>query len=649
MKYSVSGPSTPSGFSSETRVLRRNGATFGALLLGLGGLFLGTIAGCNGSAGIPNLTQSAAPLEGNASYGGPRMVTPRFGHTSTSLEDGSVLVIGGTDERFLTAVDTAEIFDQSARVDLALPTPESISGDFLDQDIDGDIIALSNGGRFYHTATAIDDNKVIVIGGTDSIFFGDAEENSEIFDPLTRSFDNPDLILDPDDDIITARLLHTADVLPNGKLIVIGGQEFETVVVPGQVNVNGIPTQTQNAYTSVKEIEIFDPATLVFETAVDNNFFAAVLTTPRGRSNHLTVPFAGFDNLLGTGDDVLGIIGGYETLSAESLASPETLIPWQEITTKQTSMDFYFSAGGTVSFAQGLALAHRCNGGKGINLGSRRQTTPSGSFGVSNAALIFGGDSDYFSCPEGSVGGGGATVDLSDLLVGTYTGFGPANGARFTRIDTGAQANWVFDSSPICWPPPILIAFNRSHADGVMIDMVRVRDNQPFIGSVIVTAGGQDQSFRQPCTPTITNSCQGLIEGFTFFDPFFHPDIFEDDIDGDGEPEVFPWQFEEFGTNLNPLGLAGTWVNYDDNIPTGQDLTGYFDPNAEPTVTLNLPRVYHTMTRIPGEDGLNGTIDDRIVIIGGTNEYWPGGTGLGDDALANSCEIFVPPDAGSAP
>ena len=34
---------------------------------------------------------------------------------------------------------------------------------------------------------------------------------------------------------------------------------------------------------------------------------------------------------------------------------------------------------------------------------------------------------------------------------------------------------------------------------------------------------------------------------------------------------------------------------------------------------------------------------NRIVAIGGTGQYLPL---FGDDALANSCEIFLPPDAG---
>ena len=73
------------------------------------------LIGCHGSGdAIPNINNAAAFLEDDAVVRGPGMVTPRYGHTATVLGDGTVLVAGGTDERHLTSLDTAEVFDQGA-------------------------------------------------------------------------------------------------------------------------------------------------------------------------------------------------------------------------------------------------------------------------------------------------------------------------------------------------------------------------------------------------------------------------------------------------------------------------------------------------------------------------------------------------------
>ncbi|MGE4619080.1 MAG: hypothetical protein AAEJ04_04645, partial [Planctomycetota bacterium] len=86
-------------------------------------VFVG-LSGCHGSvSSIPNINNAAAFLEDNAVYQGPVMVTPRYGHTGTTLEDGSVLVVGGSDERHLTSIDSAEIFDQGANVGLNQTIP----------------------------------------------------------------------------------------------------------------------------------------------------------------------------------------------------------------------------------------------------------------------------------------------------------------------------------------------------------------------------------------------------------------------------------------------------------------------------------------------------------------------------------------------
>ena len=56
-------------------------------------------------------------------YVGPEMESPRYHHTATNLQQGQILIVGGSDERHLTSLDNAELFDQGLA---ANPPPESI-------------------------------------------------------------------------------------------------------------------------------------------------------------------------------------------------------------------------------------------------------------------------------------------------------------------------------------------------------------------------------------------------------------------------------------------------------------------------------------------------------------------------------------------
>jgi len=603
-------------------------------VLPLLGVMLITTAGCNGSSAIPNLTQAAVALPSNVNYVGPRMNAPRYSHTSTALDDGSVLVVGGTDELHLTAIETVEIFDQSAFVDLNQPIPESISGDFIDQDIDGNIISLVNGGRFFHTSNAIEDGNVVVIGGTNNILIGLANDISEIFDPQTRTFTVTELQIDPDDDIEMPRVRHTTHRLPNGRLLVAGGQESETIVIPG-----GGPfgqTATQDAYASTESVEIFDPAGLDFSPAFDNTGFVSELTTSRGRSGHAAVTFAGFDELMNTGDDLVGFIAGMMTLSALSLNAPDSLFPWNPLQTKLTSMDFYHTPTGTMNLAQGLVLTERMNDPIAMNFGANRVNTPFGDLGMGNVVLVFGGDNDNAGCPAGGAATGGNTADESELLVATYTGFGPANGARFLRQTGGASFTHGAEVLISGFNAPNCPTYNRSKTGGVLMDMLRTYDGQNFITSAVVCVGGHDGTPTPGgCVTTTTSFCgANQMYGYHFFDPFYNV-----------ESQNEPWNWSDNITQGNPLGVRGTWLGFDSAVPS-DTFDGYAGPAPEDTVILPVMsegRLMHTLTRIPGEDGLVNNLDDRVVVIGGTGSYIPT---FGDDALAISCEIYLPPDAG---
>jgi N-acetylneuraminic acid mutarotase len=133
------------------------------------------------------------------------MTRPRAQHTATLLADGRVLVAGGIcDGRYTTgcppdedptgAIAAAEIYDPGTGQWTA-------TGDMTTQ-------------RFYHTATLLDDGKVLVAGtehAPDSIL-----ASSELFDPAKGKWTATG-------NLITARTQQMAALLRDGRVLIAGG------------------------------------------------------------------------------------------------------------------------------------------------------------------------------------------------------------------------------------------------------------------------------------------------------------------------------------------------------------------------------------------------------------------------------------------
>ncbi|MCB9480173.1 MAG: hypothetical protein H6683_10875 [Deltaproteobacteria bacterium] len=204
----------------------------------------------------------------------------RFGHTMTLLEDGTVLVAGGYEEGLVDILDSVEVFD---------PVDETFTR----------LSARMNVGRALHTATRLSDGRVVFIGGTDGY---NAYDTAEVFDPADGSitlvedrmgvarFDhtatvltdvNPTRILvagglrdeetaasatfldsanfdfgryvpepgNEENALNTGRASHTASLLPDGRVLLVGG--FSGTIAAG---------------TPTASVEIFDPDTGAFET-----------------------------------------------------------------------------------------------------------------------------------------------------------------------------------------------------------------------------------------------------------------------------------------------------------------------------------------------------------------------------------------------
>ena len=154
------------------------------------------------------------------------MVTARYGHTATLLNNGKVLVAGGfggptsTLQSLGAALASAELYD---------PTAGTWSA-----------AAPMNSARNGHTATLLASGKVLVTGGTDGT---NTLSSAEIYDPSSNTWT-------PVASLLTPRQSQVAQVLPSGNVLVVGG-------------LNG----SSNAVFGVSSAEVYDPVANTWSVA----------------------------------------------------------------------------------------------------------------------------------------------------------------------------------------------------------------------------------------------------------------------------------------------------------------------------------------------------------------------------------------------
>jgi hypothetical protein len=157
------------------------------------------------------------------------------GGTATALSDGSVLVMGGQ----VPAISTAERYD---------PIVERWAAA-------GDMATARRG----HTATRLADGRVLIAGGVTC-----CDQAGEVLTGTAEVYDPGTGLFQPTGSLVTARGLHTATLLADGRVLVTGG----FVAVDGSTTASA---------------EIYDPSTGRFSPAdgmqVDRVAHAAVLLT----------------------------------------------------------------------------------------------------------------------------------------------------------------------------------------------------------------------------------------------------------------------------------------------------------------------------------------------------------------------------------
>lgn len=117
----------------------------------------------------------------------------RLGHTATLLPNGKVLVAGGYAN---SVTKTAELYD---------PSTETFT-----------YTGSMTSRRVAHTATLLKNGKVLIVGGDSEDPFDGEMSSAEIYDPATGLFTATGSMRYP-------RLGHTATMLDDGRVLIIGG------------------------------------------------------------------------------------------------------------------------------------------------------------------------------------------------------------------------------------------------------------------------------------------------------------------------------------------------------------------------------------------------------------------------------------------
>lgn len=153
------------------------------------------------------------------------MPAPRAEHSATVLADGGVLLTGGQGSagRIVAALRDALLYDPSTGAWATVPH-------------------LMRTARAAHTATLLPNGDVLIAGGSVQKEHGGGGRpttTTERYEPKTKSFI-------PAASLNAARLAHTATILPDGKVLVVGGLRAED--------------NKRNA-RAVGSAEVYDPGT----------------------------------------------------------------------------------------------------------------------------------------------------------------------------------------------------------------------------------------------------------------------------------------------------------------------------------------------------------------------------------------------------
>jgi len=228
----------------------------------------GKVLVAGGTSSPSSVTATAElydPATGTWSLTG-NLNTTRFWHSATLLQNGKVLIAGGHGGQDGPR-HSAELYDPA-------------SGTWS---VTGRLLNTGGAGRIMHTATLLQNGKVLVVGGIDGDDFEVSFSSAELYNPDTGTWSVAG-------SLSTTRALHTATLLQNGKVLVVGGS------------------------TASDSAELYDPAT-------DTWSHAGTLSR---RSSHTATLLPNGQVLIAGGANSGNGVGGLTSLNSAELYDPST-------------------------------------------------------------------------------------------------------------------------------------------------------------------------------------------------------------------------------------------------------------------------------------------------------------------------------------
>jgi len=603
---------------------------------------------CKGSQSA-NTTFGAPPLSDRTEAGvykpyfaTAEMHTPRYLHEVIRLKTGLIFVTGGSDERGFASLDSAEIFDE-VQVKKGERRPDTLSGTWIDTDFEGNAIILEF-SRMWHTSSILPDDKVIIIGGAANWIQSRPVERVEVFDPETRVFETL-----KDAKMVLPRIRHSSNFLPDGKILASGGQFFDVLpTVQNQGNITGggfgggaITIQIRiTIFPSTDSAEVFNFRELTFTRLTEpESTRPSNLSSSRGRAGHAAVSIAGFDSTLRTEDDLLVLVGGFQTPKTGTIVPQVTIArpPAGTLTLLKNLEVFDPTSGLFIQIGTAFLLGPRVNDPQAANFGVFNDRSPDNQLGMGNVFLVAQGDDNATACFN--------TMIQDEVFAATFTGFGPAFGLTMNRISYPASATENghlpgIEATVANGGPEIpMTNFNPGRTMAGMVALPRSVETRPgqFATSTWVYAGSGVHTW---CTPAgLATYFDGTVAAGVIFDPLYRL-IPAADFTQNPRPNARDLTATRDPTT-NPMGIVGTYLALDGKLPT-TDRIGFGDTLFPPAATWAIViahRVWVELIALAGEDGIHDSVDDRVLHVGGGQEP----DGSGGEPSAPSSEVLIMP------